>query len=99
MSRIAFSTFHKPGIFSFDLVVFDEASRMPTQEAIPSILRSKQVVVAGDANQLPPTAFFSASVIFDDGDEDESQETLEPLESLLDDCVAVYPVFDRAHLR
>jgi very-short-patch-repair endonuclease len=99
MSPLSVSTFLKPGSLSFDLVVFDEASQIPTQEAIPSILRSKQVVVAGDANQLPPTAFFSASVIFDDGDEDASQETLEPLESLLDDCVAVYPVFDRAHLR
>jgi len=100
MSPLSVSTFLKPGSLSFDLVVFDEASQIPTQEGIPSILRSKQVVVAGDANQLPPTSFFSASVIFDeDGDEDESQETLEPLESLLDDCVAVYPVFDRAHLR
>ncbi len=98
MSPLSVSTFLKPGSISFDVVVFDEASQLPTQEAVPAILRAKQVVVAGDANQLPPTAFFAASVIFDEETEEDSEQ-FEPLESLLDDCVAVVPVFDRAHLR
>lgn len=100
MSPLSVSTFLKPGTISFDLVVFDEASQLPTQEAIPAILRAKQVVVAGDANQLPPTSFFAASLIFEeDGEDEKMSEELEPLESLLDDCVAIFPVFDRAHLR
>jgi very-short-patch-repair endonuclease/DNA polymerase III delta prime subunit len=100
MSPLSVSTFLKPGSVSFDLVVFDEASQLPTQEAIPAILRANQVVVAGDANQLPPTSFFDASIIFDEyGDEEETDEWLEPLESLLDDCVAINPAFERTHLR
>ena len=90
MSPISVSTFLKPGSITFDLVVFDEASQLPTQEAIPSILRAKQVVIAGDENQLPPTSFFLASSIFEE-DYDDDLEELEPLESLLNNCVAAYP--------
>lgn len=94
MSPLSVSTFLKPGSITFDLVVFDEASQLPTPQAIPSILRGKQVVVAGDEKQLPPTSFFEASVIFDEeAPESELEEELEPLESLLDDCVAINPVF------
>jgi len=99
MSPLSVSTFLKPGSLAFDLVVFDEASQLPTQEAIPAILRAKQVVVAGDAKQLPPTSFFKASVIFDEDGEAADTEEFEPLESVLNDCVAVFPVFDQAHLR
>ncbi len=100
MSPLSVSTFLKPGSMTFDLVVFDEASQLPTQEAIPAILRAKQVVVAGDANQLPPSSFFSAGAISDtDGEDEETAESLRPLESLLNDCVAVYPVFESADLR
>jgi len=99
MSPLSVSTFLKPGAISFDLVVFDEASQLPTPEAIPAILRGAQVVVAGDSKQLPPTSFFKASVIFDETPEAEAGEEFEPLESLLDDCVAIFPVFDQAHLR
>ncbi|TGV14281.1 DNA helicase, partial [Mesorhizobium sp. M00.F.Ca.ET.186.01.1.1] len=38
----------------FDLVIFDEASQCPVENAIPSIYRGKQIVVAGDEKQLPP---------------------------------------------
>jgi hypothetical protein len=47
-----------PGLF--DLVIFDEASQCPVEEAIPVIYRGKRLVVSGDENQLPPTTFFSA---------------------------------------
>ena len=100
MSPVSVSTFLKPGSCEFNLVVFDEASQLPTAEAIPSILRAKQVIVAGDSNQLPPTSFFQASV-FEEGEEieEEQQQGVEPLESLLDDGVAVVPIFQEAHLR
>ena len=100
MSPLSVSTFLKPGSIFFDLVVFDEASQLPTQEAIPAILRGKQIIVAGDEKQLPPTSFFDASVIFDEaGGENDAEEELEPLESLLDDCVAINPVFLPAFLK
>ena len=46
MSPISVSTFLKPGSCRFDLVIFDEASQLPTPEAIPSILRAGAVIVA-----------------------------------------------------
>jgi very-short-patch-repair endonuclease len=42
----------------FDVVIFDEASQVTPADAIPSIMRAHQVVVAGDDRQLPPTNFF-----------------------------------------
>jgi primosomal replication protein N'' len=44
----------------FDLVIFDEASQCPIEQAVPAILRGKVLVVSGDEKQLPPTGFFSA---------------------------------------
>ena len=43
----------------FDLVIFDEASQLPTEDAVGTILRGKQLVVVGDPKQLPPTNFFA----------------------------------------
>ena len=37
----------------FDLVVFDEASQMPTCEAVGAIARGNHVVVVGDPKQMP----------------------------------------------
>jgi very-short-patch-repair endonuclease/DNA polymerase III delta prime subunit len=45
----------------FDVVVFDEASQIRPAEAMPAILRGKQLVVAGDERQLPPTSFFATT--------------------------------------
>ena len=45
----------------FDVVVFDEASQIRPADAVPTLLRGRQVIVAGDSNQLPPTAFFVSS--------------------------------------
>lgn len=42
----------------FDVVIFDEASQIPLEEAIPAIYRAEQVIVVGDEMQLPPTTFF-----------------------------------------
>ncbi|HEU4964827.1 MAG TPA: AAA domain-containing protein, partial [Bacilli bacterium] len=56
----------------FDLVIFDEASQCPVENAIPAIHRGKQVVVAGDEKQLPPSSFFQVST--DDEEEEDEQE-------------------------
>ena len=44
----------------FDVVIFDEASQIPIEEAIPAAYRSPQVIVVGDEMQLPPTTFFAS---------------------------------------
>lgn len=72
----------------FDLVIFDEASQVTPADAIPSILRGKQLVVAGDQHQLPPTAFFASND--PDPDPDPDPSSIDPLagtqgfESILD---------------
>ena len=45
----------------FDVVIFDEASQIPLEEAIPAIYRSHQVIIVGDEMQLPPTTFFATA--------------------------------------
>ena len=42
----------------FDIVIFDEASQVEPVDAMTSIMRGSQVVVAGDDKQLPPTDYF-----------------------------------------
>jgi very-short-patch-repair endonuclease len=54
----------------FDLVIFDEASQLPMERALPVLYRAKQVVIAGDEQQMPPSRFFVASL-------DEEEEPLE----------------------
>lgn len=44
----------------FDVVIFDEASQVTLEEAVPAIFRAQQIIVVGDEMQLPPTNFFSA---------------------------------------
>jgi very-short-patch-repair endonuclease len=63
----------------FDYVIFDEASQVLPEDAIPAILRGKHVIVAGDSKQLPPTTFFAAAEEEDDSDIDATG-----YESLLD---------------
>lgn len=46
---------------SFDLVIFDEASQLPTEDAVGAIVRGKRLAVVGDPKQLPPTNFFSVT--------------------------------------
>jgi hypothetical protein len=53
---------------AFDVVIFDEASQIPLESAVPSIFRAPQAIVVGDEMQLPPTDFFSART--DDHEED-----------------------------
>ncbi len=50
----------------FDVVIFDEASQIPVEEAVPALYRAPQVIVVGDEMQLPPTNFFSAARAVED---------------------------------
>src|SRR5205823_256671 len=63
----------------FDAVVFDEASQIPVEYALPSLFRSRTAVVSGDEKQMPPTAFFSSRVENDEADFFESDDVEDEL--------------------
>ncbi|MDF2637960.1 MAG: helicase [Novosphingobium lindaniclasticum] len=67
----------------FDLVIFDEASQVTPWDAIGAMARGKQVVIAGDPRQMPPTNFFQRSA----GATDEEGDVEEDMESILDECL------------
>ena len=70
----------------FDVVIFDEASQIPPAEAIGSLARASQAVIAGDSRQLPPTSFFGRDSVSDEEEEDDTGAVAltEDMESLLD---------------
>ncbi len=67
----------------FDVVIFDEASQLPTCKAVGVLARGNNAVVVGDPNQMPPTSFFAGNMI------DEDNLDIEDLDSILDDCLAL----------
>ncbi len=87
MSPLVVASVLPPGMW-FDVVVFDEASQIPPAEAVSAISRAHQVVVAGDARQLPPTTFFTT--VTDGADAAEDLPT-EGVESVLDVLAALLP--------
>ncbi len=68
----------------FDVVIFDEASQIPPAEAISSLVRAPQAVIAGDKEQLPPTSFFGSGSNASDDDHDDDMSMTRDMESLLD---------------
>jgi very-short-patch-repair endonuclease len=80
MSPLSVAQYLPANKFQFDLVLFDEASQVRPHDAIGAIMRGKQLIVAGDRHQLPPTSFFDYD--FNDGSEDE--EAISDYESILD---------------
>lgn len=58
----------------FDTVIYDEASQMPVEYALPSLFRSRTMIVSGDEKQMPPTNFFSSKVESDEADVFEGDE-------------------------
>ena len=69
----------------FDIVIIDEASQMKPPYAMGAIARSKQLIVVGDENQLPPSSFFAKA--------DESQEEeldIEIDESILEKALSIW---------
>ena len=83
----------------FDVVIFDEASQIVPADAIPSIMRGHQIVVAGDDRQLPPTNFFR-QVADDDELADDEDENLVSFgagfESVLDALRPLLPTWPLA---
>ena len=85
MSPISVAQYLDPGNPKFDLVIFDEASQVPTAQAVGALARGHQAVIVGDPKQLPPTSFFSKGT----DEEAEDGALLQDMESILDDCLAL----------
>ncbi len=81
MSPLAVAQYLDPAVSRFDIVVFDEASQLPTADAIGALARGHAAVIVGDSKQLPPTRFFETQPT-------DADDVVADLESVLDDCVA-----------
>jgi superfamily I DNA and/or RNA helicase len=63
---------------AFDLVVFDESSQCYAERGLPALLRGKQLVIAGDSQQLQPYDLYQIRM----QEDEEGMET--EITSLLD---------------
>lgn len=96
MSPLTVSTYLDKVKHEFDLIIFDEASQIRPHNAITVIYRGKQLLVAGDPKQLPPTSFFEKinDETTDENENDENnspQENIKHFESILDVLDAKLP--------
>ncbi len=88
VSPLSCAKYLDPELYHFDLVIFDEASQIPTSSAIGVISRGDSLVIAGDDKQLPPTSFFDKQA-----SDDEDELFISDLESILDDAIAAsFPI-------
>ncbi len=70
--------------YKFDVVIFDEASQIPAEDALPALMRAtSQVVIAGDPKQMPAIEYFAEKNSFEHIDADDEDEVGEDL-SILD---------------
>lgn len=83
MSPLSVAQYLAPDQQPFDVVIFDEASQITVWDAIGSLARGKQVIVAGDPKQMPPTNFFKRSEDDPDGEIDVEGD----LESILEEMM------------
>ena len=93
MSPLAVSQLLPSSAGMFDIVIFDEASQIRPHDAVTAIYRGKQVVIAGDRFQLPPTEF-GEKVIEDEYRESDEDEIVEAatfgMESILSSAIAIF---------
>jgi superfamily I DNA and/or RNA helicase/energy-coupling factor transporter ATP-binding protein EcfA2 len=74
----------------FDVVIVDEASQCFSERGFPLIFRGKQIVVAGDSQQLSPSTLYQNRW---EGDEDEEDSPTLEVESYLELCARYFPEF------
>lgn len=80
----------------FDLVIFDEASQCFAENGIPAMARGKQVVVAGDSQQLRPSDLYRIRVDTNLSATDENDTSIDyitqlEVESLLELAAQTLP--------
>jgi very-short-patch-repair endonuclease len=93
MSPMSIAQFIAPGTMTFDLILIDEASQIKPEDALGAIARAKQVVVVGDAKQLPPTNFFNRLTEESDQEDlldDDGAYFFSDVESILGLCDGVF---------
>ncbi len=78
MSPLSVSTF-LPSNMVFDVVIFDEASQILTSNAVNCVYRGRQLIVAGDEKQMPPSSFFNITNEVDDESDDDGIDDFESL--------------------
>ena len=88
MSPLSVSQFLDPQQLHFDLVIFDEASQICSEDAVGAIYRGRQLVVCGDNKQLPPTAFFEQGMS-DEFENQDATEAFDVFDSILDECASI----------
>ena len=72
----------------FDIVMFDEASQLRLEDNLPAVLKGKQIVIAGDEHQMPPSNYF-AKVLdgsIEDEDDEEEEEIKFDVDNILLSC-------------
>jgi very-short-patch-repair endonuclease len=84
MSPLSVAQYLKADSIQFDAVVFDEASQIMPQDAVSSLIRVDQAIIAGDTKQLPPTSFFQSDV-------ETTKDVREDLDSILEETASVLP--------
>jgi hypothetical protein len=87
MSPLAVSQYLRRDVH-FDLCVIDEASQMLPGAAMGAVLRSKQVMIVGDNNQLPPTDLFTSTAAVE---EEDDEDFTEDAESVLEMAGKAFP--------
>tara|TARA_R110002073_G_scaffold312586_4_gene484117 strand:+ start:10343 stop:14821 length:4479 start_codon:yes stop_codon:yes gene_type:complete len=73
----------------FDIVMFDEASQLRVEDNLPALLKGKQIIIAGDEHQMPPSNYFSKmfdGTIEDQEDQEEEDEIIVDRDNLLLSC-------------
>ncbi|WP_029513470.1 DUF4011 domain-containing protein [Mycoplasmopsis primatum] len=73
---------------TFDTVIFDEASQLTLENTFIAMIKAKQVIIAGDTNQLPPTNFFKTIADEQSNDEEDIEEN--DYDSLLERVQSIY---------
>ena len=85
LSPISLSQITKTQPDLFDVLIIDEASQMKIEDALGGILRSKQVIIVGDPEQLPPSTFFDSK-----GSNFDGEGIVEDDESILDLAISKF---------
>ncbi len=84
----------------FDIVLFDESSQLRIEDSFPALLKGKQLVIAGDEHQMPPSNYFGKKLEEEtedfEKDEIKLDDILSSCESLLD--FAIESKFVKNHL-
>jgi len=90
----------------FDIVMFDEASQLRLEDNLPALLKGKQIIIAGDEHQMPPSNYFSKifdGTIDNEDDVEEEDEIVVDRDNILLSCESLLDFatelsFDKKHL-